>query len=390
MRKTTKLVLFAILLLAVLLIVPNISNAAEGDRTVYDETGLYNAIKEQVATITLGNDITLSEHALEVYHDLTIIGNGNAIIGTSTIVGESSPSNKTLITAMAGSNITLENVILEDSPKYGVQAYNGGTVVLDGVTINNCAFGGVLINGGIVTVKDLSLGFNGTNTNNGIEMDKGSVVTSEPTLIMQGTLSTTQSENVVRVLSEANVSNAMGTTNKIFVSGNSVVLTDANNNVLAEGAVDGGSVNEEVQKVILTIVSNGVNVEVVVDANSTISKELLDNNVALLEGQVVDGYYTDDTYSTEFSFDTVLTDDTTVYAKVSTETTSEEPTTTPGDEEESITTPNGEEQSTTEEVVEQGEKDETPKTGVVSYIGIAALVAIGSTIAVISLKRKNA
>lgn len=39
---------------------------------------------------------------------------------------------------------------------------------------------------------------------------------------------------------------------------------------------------------------------------------------------------------------------------------------------------------------ETTEKDETPKTGVVSYLGVAVLATIISTIAIISLKKKNA
>ena len=378
MRNTMKIVLFSILVLAVLFIVPNISNASSA--SVETEDDLLNAMDTKATTIELSNNITLTKKALEFTYDVTIIGNGYSIIGTDTIQGVSSPSNKTLITAMSGSTVTLENMTLANSPKYGVQAYNGGVVVLDGVTINNCGFGGVLINGGSVTIKDLSLGYNGTGANNGIEMDKGTDVTEEPTLTMQGILTTTQKENVVRILTESNVANAMGTTSKIYVSGNTVVLTDSNDNVLAEGAVEGGSVNEEVQKVILTIVSNGVNVEVAVNANSTVSKELLDSNVALLQGQVVDGYYTDEAYSTEFNFDTVLVADTTIYAKVSTKTTSDEENTTVSEGE----------QATSGEESEQGEKDDTPKTGVASYLGIAVGIVVLSTIAVVSLKRRNA
>lgn len=285
-----------------------------------------------------------------------------------------------LITAIAGGKVTLQNLTLSNAPKYGIQAYDGGTVVLDGVTINNCGFGGVLINGGTVTVKNLSLGFNGASANNGIEMDKGSAVSITPTLIMQGKLSTNQNTNIVRILSSAKVKNASSTSNKIFVSANKIVLTDSNNIIVAEGAIEGGSVNAEVQKVILTIVSNNKKTKVILDTNSKISKSLLGSSITLLEGQVVEGYYTDDTYTTEFDFDTLLTADTTVYAKISTATTSKkDPTTTP------------EEHPTTNEAAEgKGEKDETPKTGITSYVGVVGLIAIVSTVGIIYLKRKNA
>ena len=377
MKNTVKIVLFVVLVLAILFILPNISNASGDTVTVETEDQLLDAIADQASTIALADNITLTKYSLEFNYDVTIIGGGYTIIGTDTIQGVSSPSNKSLIVANPGATVTLQGISLIDSPKYGVQAFNGGSVILNGVYINNCAYGGVLINGGTVTVKSLSLGSNGTGSNNGIEMDMGSTVI-EPSLIMQGTLSTDQATNVVRILSEANVANAAGTSNKVFVSGNSVLLTDANNNVLAEGAVEGGSVNEDIRKVILTIVANDVAVDVVVDANSAVSKDVVDSNVALSQGQVVDGYYTDADYSTEFNFDTVLTADTTIYAKVSTASTSEDPT-TPADEEEAVA----------EEVAGEGEKDETPKTGVANYIGVAAIVAVLATTAVVTIKRRN-
>ena len=43
----------------------------------------------------------------------------------------------------------------------------------------------------------------------------------------------------------------------------------------------------------------------------------------------------------------------------------------------------------TENVVESTKKDETPKTGVVSYLGIAMLVILFSAITIVALKKKN-
>lgn len=377
MTNTKKIILFSILVLAVLLILPNISNAST-EIPVTDEADLVEAIKTDGAVITLQNDITLDTTALEVYTNVTINGNGHSIIGKSTMVGVSSPNNKSIVTAMPGAEITLSNVIIENAIKYGVQAYTGGTVTLNGVTINNCGFGGVLINGGTVIVNELSLGLNGTGANNGIEMDKGTGVSESPTLIMDGRLSTTQKENVVRILSDSNITNSNDTVNKIFVSDNSVILADANNNVIAEGAVEGGAVNEEVQKVILTIVTSNAKKEIVIDKNATITKDMIESYINLADNEVIDGCYTDNTYSIEFNFDTTVDADTTIYVKVSTVVNNEE--------EQPSTTPTEQEQPT----VEEGEKDETPKTGVVSCLGIATGIIVLSTIAIIVLKRKNA
>lgn len=366
MNKTMKVVLFSILVLAVLLIIPNISNAAT---PIIDEDSLISAIDEATSgtTITLNDNIELSNPILIDGKTITIDGNGFKVEAASTWTSTS--GNQTMFTSSnTGTKLTLKNITLQGGPKYGVQAYNGGAVVLNGVTINNCGFGGVLINGGTVTINNLSLGFNGTSANNGIEMDQGSNIQTEPVLVMDGTLSTTQSKNVVRVLSTSNITNTETTKSKVFVSGNSVILADANNNIVAEGAVEGGAVNEEVQKVILTVIAGNMKKEVVIDKDSTITKAMIESYIKLADNEVVDGYYTDDTYSVEFNFDTVISEDTTIYAKVS-------------------TVSNEEEQQTT---VKEGEKDETPKTGVENYVGIAAGVVVLATIAIITLKRKNA
>src|SRR5699024_9785767 len=117
-----------------------------------------------------------------------------------------SPNNKTLVTALYGAKINLVNVKLEDSPKYGVQAYDGAHVVLDGVTISNCNYGGVLANGGTIEIVDLNLEKNGTTANNGIEISTSKYITSGnvATLIMNGKLSSTETENVIYFASDEN------------------------------------------------------------------------------------------------------------------------------------------------------------------------------------------
>ena len=65
-------------------------------------------------------------------------------------------------------------------------------------SITGFRYGGVLVNGGNVEVRDLHLGYNGTDKNNGIEIDKGAAATNNPTLTMNGTLTSDETENVVR------------------------------------------------------------------------------------------------------------------------------------------------------------------------------------------------
>ena len=98
---------------------------------------------------------------------------------------------------LADGKLTLKNINLNNGPKYGVQAYDGAIVILDNVSITGFKYGGVLVNGGNVEVRDLHLGYNGTDANNGIEIDKGAAATNNPTLTMNGTLTSESNENIV-------------------------------------------------------------------------------------------------------------------------------------------------------------------------------------------------
>lgn len=388
MKNTLKVSLLIVLALVTLLTLTNISNAANSPIVVDSETSLVDAIASAQPgdIIKLGNNITLQTKALEIHtNDLTIDGNGYAIIGTSGIEGASSPKNKTIITAMAGSEVTLKNITLQDGPKYGVQAFDG-SVILDNVSINNCTYGGVLVNGGTVTVKDLSLGYNGENSNNGIEIDRGSS-TGEPALIMDGKLSTSETENVIRVLTTSKIENTKNTINKVFVNENSVLLTDANDSIIATGAIEGSNVTVGgvSEKVVLTIIANNISEKVVVDKNSTITEEFVKDHIAIDNKYVIDGFFTDDTYATLFDFDATIDTDTSIYIKVSVASENVN-----GEENTGDTSIPYEEQQTSSEKNVDGQKDDTPKTGIANYLGIAASVAVIATIAVVSLKRKNA
>lgn len=224
-----------LVLLAVCIInIPNISNATE--KTVNDESSLTSAIADASTgdVIKLSNDITITNPIEVAGKEITIDGNNHSIIaGYSGTSG-----NKTILSAVStGSVIKLKNITLKNSPKYGVQAYDGGKVILNQVTLTNNAYGGVLINGGTVEVISLSLVGNKT----GIEISKSKAITSnnEPILIMNGKLTSDTPNNVIYLANDANdntmkfiIENTDNTENKILASGNKVVVTDKNNNIL--------------------------------------------------------------------------------------------------------------------------------------------------------------
>lgn len=241
MKTLGKIILISIAILTCIGIGTTLSKAAT--ETVSNEQDLRTAISNASNgdTIELANDITLIAPIEITGKTLTIIGNGHTV----TRVAENwtpNGSNGSLITAGGdGTKLTLANINLTNAQKYGVQSYNGAYVVLDSVQISNCGFGGVIVNAGTLEVKNLSLEKNGNPSNNGIEIAKGSGVIGDnkPVLIMNGKLTSTQNENVIYLAENDNlitfeVKNTDTTTNKVFVQGKKVVVTDANNVIIYE------------------------------------------------------------------------------------------------------------------------------------------------------------
>ena len=101
----------------------------------------------------------------------------------------------------------------------------------------------------------------------------------------------------------------------------------------------------------------------------------------------IDGFYTANDYKASFDFSKPVNADTTIYVKLTLAGPEvENPTkpTTPSDEEQTVPS----DEKPAEEVAE-GEKDETPKTGVATYIGIASLVIVVSIATIVVLRKKN-
>ena len=372
MNKTLKFILYFIATFIFALLIPTNSKAAT---TVHDEESLNNEINsaDSGATITLENDITVTK-PIVIAKELTIDGNGHNIVGSNDWTSTS--GNQTMFTAqLSAAKLTLKNVNLKNGPKYGVQSYDGATVILNNVSISGFKYGAVLANGGNVEVIDLHLGYNGTNTNNGIEIAKGSAATNNPTLTMNGVLTSDVTENVIRVaendsLTEFTIENTTNTTNKIVLTSEKIVLTDQYNNVVAESAVpDKVTGNADIdQKVIITLMAKDKEIRFTANQGTMITADLAKSHIVLEANEQVDGFYTDANYTTEFNFNDPLNTDTTIYAKIST-----------------IETPVQEPQPEPEPEI----KDETPKTGVENYLVAAILTILLSSICIVSMKKKN-
>lgn len=369
MKKTTKIVLLLTLTMVTLFCIPYASNAATTE-TATDEATLITAIQnvEDGGTVEIQNNITVTK-PIVIQKTLTIDGNGYTIAGSTEWTSTS--GNQTMFTSQfSAGKLTLKDINLNNGPKYGVQAYDGGTVILDNVSIVGFRYGGVLVNGGNVEVRDLHLGFNGADTNNGIEIDKGAAATNNPTLTMNGTLTSDVHENVVRpatngYLTDFTITNTENTTNKVVIAGDKVVLTDENNNVISENAIpESATPNTDDLKVVVTLITGETSNKIIADKGATVTAELLKSHIEVPQGYEIDGFFTDEDYSNEFDFNSKLEDDTVIYARTA-EIKAEEP----------------------EENEE--EKDEVPKTGVESYLGIAILTIIASTVGIVYTRKKK-
>ena len=370
MNKTIKFIIFCITILGISFFIPNFTKATT---PVTDESSLLSAISSvgDGETITLQNNITVTA-PIVIQKQITIDGNGYTITGSNDWTSTS--GNQTMFTAQfSAGKLTLKNINLQNGPKYGVQSYDGATVILNNVSITGFKYGGVLANGGNVEVIDLHLGYNGTGANNGIEIAKGAAATNNPTLTMNGTLTSDSTENVVRVaendsLTEFTITNTPNTTNKIALTEGSIVLTDQYNNIIAETAVpDKVTGNADEKKVIVTVIANEQEIRFTANEGTMITADLVSSHIVLEDNEKINGYYTSADYTTEFNFNEALNADTTIYAKISTVEATEP-----------------------EEPVQQPEvKDETPKTGVENYLGLAIFVIIISSIAMIFMKKKN-
>ncbi len=382
MKNTIKIMLFITFILLALLCIPSISNAASTENAT-DESTLRSAIEnvDDGGTVEIQNNITVTG-PIVIQKELTIDGNGYTIAGSTEWTSTS--GNQTMFTAQfAAGKLTLKDIDLNNGPKYGVQAYDGGTVILNNVSITGFRYGGVLVNGGNVEVIDLHLGYNGTGTNNGIEIDKGAAATNNPTLTMNGTLTSDSTENVVRPagnghLTEFTITNTENTTNKVVIAGDKVVLTDENNTVISESAVpENVTTNTDETKVIITLMVGGEVVkQITIDKGATITAELLKGYITVADGYEVVGFYTNQEYTDEFDFTKTLDTDATIYARIG--EISQEPETPQEPEEEPIPE---------EPKPDNNEKDDVPKTGVENYLEIAVLAMVVSLGSIFLIKK---
>ncbi len=376
MTNIKKILLFTIIVFMGLILIPTFCNAET--HSVYDSETLTNAVN----TAATGDTITLTAN-IELTHPIDISGKNLIINGAGFTISRDtenwSPSgqNGTLITAGGtGTTVTLRNLNLRGSQKYGAQAYNGGHLIVDNVTIANCEYGGILVNGGTLEIVNLTLYRNRNNgdANNGIEIGKAEGLQNDPKVVMNGTLTSDQKDNVVYLatndtLSTFEVENAEGTKDKILMDNNKVVVTDENNNVLftsnSNSNVEVEGAPEYVPNVIVTVMLiDDKTATVSVQSGKTLTKDALIAEIDLkelgLDDYTIADFYTTSEYKEKYNFENPITAATTIYAKL---------------DKKAVEAP-------------AQEADKTPKTGVETPIELAVALLTLSTLAVVILKRK--
>lgn len=146
------------------------------------EEALRQAVTQDGAEITLTADITVSSPLMVTGKNVTIDGAGQYSISASPDFARTGKDGSVI--TVQGSAV-LKNLTVDGSKaanqKYGVQVYgDGATMELTGVTIQNCKWGAMIVNGGSADANGLTL----KNNAWGVEVDNGEGVTSTPSLTL--------------------------------------------------------------------------------------------------------------------------------------------------------------------------------------------------------------
>lgn len=309
-----KIVIFLILMVGISLCIPGICMATSGSAS--NESTLRTAIENATTgdTVTLTDNIVVTAPIKIRGKEITIDGNGHTISANNTWANGTG-GDQSLITVIGDAKVTLKNLNLRDSKKYGVQAYDGGYVILNGVNAVNNLYGGVLANGGTVEIIDLTLGKNGEKDNVGIEVGKQNEDYEDPKIIMNGKLSSNQSKNVIWIaqnddLDNFSVENKDDTQYKLITTdGQILVVNQANEVVYASNKSDKQVTiidDDGVEMVIVTIKYDGKIKEMVLEKGKTINGLDLEDVKNAIDGMKFVNFLNAD--GTVFDEETIITE----------------------------------------------------------------------------------
>lgn len=191
---------------------------------------------ELKAALASGGDVTLTQNIaitspLIASIDAVIDGGGYVLSSDPAFVNDG--ANGSILAVLNGAEVEIKNITIDGAKKYGVQCYDGGIALFNGVTITNSSYGAVLLNGGGAGIINLHL----ENNHAGIEFGKGINVNNEPALMMAGKITGNQTDLLVIAnndnLGEVTVGNNEGSEMKLAIDGKKLVLKDKDNNIVA-------------------------------------------------------------------------------------------------------------------------------------------------------------
>jgi len=160
----------------------NIQNASTSE--------FFNSVNDALAdcdttdgdTIVLLGNISTTEQ-ITISRPMTLDGNDFTISPTFT---KTSNSNNTVITIVSD-DVTIMDVMINGTNGtnlHGIQVYLATEVLLDGVTVTNSDYSGIVVNGSTVTARDITTGGNAWHA---INVDQGSGVEQASVLNIQNT-----------------------------------------------------------------------------------------------------------------------------------------------------------------------------------------------------------
>ena len=122
-------------------------------KTVNTVKDFIEAVAIPGMTVTLGNSLTLEKS------DVELLNSNKQIEITKNVVvdgaGHTINLNQVGSVLLKGQDISIKNVIIENSASYGINIYNSRNVLLDNVTAQYSKEWGVFVNGSIVGLKNI-------------------------------------------------------------------------------------------------------------------------------------------------------------------------------------------------------------------------------------------
>jgi hypothetical protein len=160
-----------------------------------DSTTVVNGCTFEVSatTWTLQSDCT-STHEIDLPAGVTLDGDNFTI---SPTFAKTTNSNNAAVGILGSNNVTIHNLTIDgtNGPNlHGINSYISSGVKIDHVTVRKMFHTGIVVNGSMVTVSNVTTFGNGWN---GIDVDQGGGVTTPAVLNIVGPMSQTDSLQIL-------------------------------------------------------------------------------------------------------------------------------------------------------------------------------------------------